>query len=107
MAFRHLLRRLVGAPMFTGVTLLTLALGIGANIAIFSVISGVLLSPLPYPDAERLVSVWQSAPSLNIKDLSASFSDYFIFREENRVFQDIGIWSGGSVSVTELGEPEQ
>ena len=107
MALRHLLRRLLRAPMFTGVTLLTLALSIGANIAIFSVINGLLLKPLPYADAERLVSVWQTAPDLNLKDVNASPSDYFTFREENRVFQDLGIWDSGSASVTGLGEPEQ
>src|SRR5271165_515082 len=58
----HVIRRLLRAPMFSFITLLTLAIGIGANTAIFSVISGVLLKPLPYLDADRLVGVWQTAP---------------------------------------------
>jgi hypothetical protein len=69
---RQVLRRLGRAPMFTAVTLVTLAVGIGANTAIFSVIDGVLLRPLPYPRPEQLVAVWLTAPGLNIKDLNPS-----------------------------------
>jgi hypothetical protein len=67
---RHVLRRLRRAPMFTAVTLLTLAAGVGANTAIFSVLEGVLLKPLPYPRADRLVGVWHTAPGIGIADLS-------------------------------------
>jgi hypothetical protein len=63
----HVARRLLRAPMFTAITLLTLAIGIGANTAIFSVINAVLFRPLPYPDPDRLVGVWHSAPGINIK----------------------------------------
>ena len=105
--FKHVVRRLVRSPMFTVVTLFTIAIGVGANSAIFSVINGVLLKPLPYPDPERLVSVWQTAPGIGITDLNASPSDYFTFREENRTFQHFGIWTGDSVSVTGLAAPEQ
>jgi putative ABC transport system permease protein len=104
---RQALRRLARAPMFTAVTLLTLAVGIGANSAIFSVVEGVLLKPLPYPQPDRLVSVLQTAPGLNIKELPASPSTYFIYREQNRTFEDIGIYQDDSVSVTGLAEPEQ
>ena len=104
---KHVIRRLVHSPMFTVVTLLTIALAVGANSAIFSVINGILLKPLPYPDPGSLVSVWQSAPGININDLKLSPSDYFTFREENRTFQQFGIWSGGTVSVTGIGAPEQ
>jgi len=104
---RYVLRRLVRSPTFTGATLLTIAIGIGANTAIFSVINGILLKPLPYADPDTLVGVWGSAPGLNIKDLNLSPSFYFTFREQNRSFQDIGLWTGGSASVTGLAEPEQ
>ena len=93
--------------MFAVVTLVTIAIGVGANSAIFSVINGILLKPLPYPDPESLVSVWQTAPGIGIKDLNASPSDYFTFREENRTFQRFGIWTGDSVSVTGLAAPER
>ena len=104
---KHVLRRLMHSPMFTVVTLVTIGIGIGANSAIFSVVNGVLLKPLPYPDPGRLVSVWQSAPGLGMEDLNLSPSDYFTFRDENRTFQQFGVWSGDSVSVTGLTAPEQ
>ncbi len=100
-------RRLTHAPMFTAITLITLALGIGANTAIFSVLSGVLIKPLPYPRPEQLVGVWEKAPGLGAMDVNASPSTYFTFREENRTFKDIGLWRNDSVSVTGMGEPEQ
>jgi predicted permease len=94
--------------MFTVITLLTLAIGIGANTAIFSVVSGVLLKPLPYPDPDRLVAVWQKAPGLdNMTDLNASPATYFTYREESRTFQDIGLWRHDSVSVTGISQPEE
>ncbi len=93
--------------MFTGIALLTLAVGIGANAAVFSVIDGVLLKPLPYPQAGRLVGVWHTAPRIGIPELNMSPSDYFIYRSQSRTFQDIGLYSGDSVSVTGVGEPEQ
>src|SRR5271156_4906943 len=81
---RLVLRRLRRAPLFTAITLITLAAGVGANTVVFSVLEGVLLKPLPYPRAEDLVGVWQTAPGLNIKDLSLSPSTYLIFREQNQ-----------------------
>jgi putative ABC transport system permease protein len=103
----HLSRSLMRSPMFTAVTVLTIGIGVGANTAIFSVIDGILLRPLPYADAERLVSVSQSAPSLNLPNMNLSPSDYFTFREENRVFQEFGVWQSGTASVTGLAAPEQ
>ena len=105
--FSHVLRRLMHSPTFTAVTLLTVGIGVGANTAMFSVINGILLKPLPYRDPEALLGVWQTAPALNIKNLQASPSDYFTFRDENRSFEHIGVWTGGSVSVTGLGPPER
>ena len=104
---RQVVRRLMRSPMFTVVTLLTIAIGVGANSAVFSVVNGVLLKPLPYPDPGALIGVWQTAPRLNIKDLEASPSDYFTFREENRTFQEFGVWNGDSVAVTGRAPPEQ
>lgn len=104
---RHVLRRQWRTPLFTAITLLTIALGIGANTAIFSVINGILLKPLPYPESDRLVAVWQTAPGMNIPDLNASPATYFTYREEGHTFQDIGLWRSDSVSVTGIAEPEQ
>ncbi len=93
--------------MFTIVAVVTIAIGIGANAAIFSVINGVLLKPLPYPEPNRLVAVRQAAPSLGFKDMELSPADYFTFREENRAFERFGVWSTDRVSITGLGAPEQ
>src|SRR6266404_2044422 len=104
---RQVLRRLRRAPMFTAITLITLAAGVGANTVVFSVLQGVLLKPLPYPHSEELVGVWHTAPGINIPELNMSPSNYFIYREQGHSFQDIGMYQGDSVSVTGVGEPEQ
>jgi predicted permease len=93
--------------MFTLIAIFTLALGIGANTAIFSVVRGVLLKPLPFDGADRLVGLWHTAPGLGIPLLNMAPSYYFIYREEGRVFEDVGLWNGGAVSVTGTGEPER
>jgi len=104
---RHVLRRLFRAPLFTAITLATVAISIGANTAVFSVIEGILLKPLPFPESGELASVMLTAPGVNLKSLQASPSVYFVFREENRVFQDIGLWGDAVVTVTGLAEPER
>jgi len=103
---KQVLRRLGRAPMFTAITLLTLAIGIGANTVIFSVVEGILLKPLPYPHAEQLIGVWHTAPGINIPQLNMAPSIYFIDREQNTTFQDIGVYNGDAFSVTGAGEPE-
>lgn len=104
---RQVVRRLWRAPVFTLVTLITFAIGVGANIAVFSVVEGVLLKPLPYPHPESLVGVWHSAPGLNLDEVNMAPSNYFLYREQNHVFEDIGVYQGDSVAVTGGGTPEQ
>jgi hypothetical protein len=104
---RHAARRLTRTPMFTVATLITLALGIGANTAIFSIINGALLKPLPFPEPDRLVGLWQTAPGVNITDLNASIADYVTYREESRTLADVAIWNGNALTVTGLAEPER
>jgi len=74
---------------------------------IFSVLEGVLLKPLPYPHPEQLIGVWHQAPGVGITNLNMSPSIYFIDREQNTTFQDLGVYDGDSLSVTGAGEPEQ
>jgi predicted permease len=105
--FKYVLRRFIRTPLFAAVTLTTLAIGIGANTAIFTVVDAVLLKPLPYRQPDQLVGVWEKAPGLGFPELNASPSTYFTFREENQTFQDIGLYRGDSVSVTGIAEPEQ
>ena len=100
-------RRLLTTPMFSAVAILILGIGIGANAAIFSVVNGVLLKPLPFAEPDRLVGVWHTAPGINIPLLNMGPSNYFVYREEGRTFEEIGLWDGASVSVTGTGEPER
>ena len=93
--------------MFTAVTVITLAAGIGGNTVVFSVLEGVLLKPLPYPRTEELVGVWHNAPGLQITDLNMSPSNYFVYREQGKTLQDIGMYQRDSVSITGVVEPEQ
>lgn len=104
---RRALRRLSHAPLFAAVAALTLGIGIGANTAIFTVVNSVLLRPLPFEDADRLVGVWHSAPGLNLPLLNQSPAFYLTYREENRVFEDTALWNDWAVSVTGTGEPER
>lgn len=104
---QQIVRRFARSPIFTLVSLVTLAAGVGATIAVFSVIEGVLLKPLPYPHPEELVGVWHTAPGLNMDQVNMAPSNYFIYREQNHVFQQIGLYQGDSVSVTGHGRPEQ
>ena len=103
---KQVFRRLGRAPLFTAITLFTLAIAIGANTVVFSVVDGVLLKPLPYPHPEQLIGVWHTAPGINIKDLNMSPSIYFIDREQNTTLQDIGVYQGDSLNVTGVGQPE-
>src|SRR5882724_7819196 len=111
---RQILRRLGRAPMFTTITLLILAVGIGSTTAIFSVLNGVLLKTLPYPRSEELVDVKLRAPALGFNDLTLCPPLYFPFREQNRTLRDIGHYDPGKNSagrlanvVTGVGEPER
>jgi len=104
---KQVFRRLASAPLFTVITLVTLAAGVGGNTVVFSVLESVLLKPLPYPKPNELIGVWHTAPGINIDDLNMAPSHYFIYREQNKSFQDVGVYQGDSVSVTGLAEPEQ
>jgi len=104
---RQVLRRLLRAPLFTIVAMITLAAGVGANTVIFSVVQGVLLKPLPYPQPDRLIGVWHTAPGVNLNELNMAASNYFIYREQSRTFEDIGMFQPDTVSITGIAEPEQ
>src|SRR6266536_2108606 len=82
-------RQLVNKPGFTAVAVLTLALGIGANTAIFSIIHGVLLKPLPYPEPDRLVTLWERSPQRGIEQESVSGPNYLDWRAQNSVLLEM------------------
>jgi predicted permease len=104
---RYALRGMRRQPTFTLAVVLTLALSLGASTAIFAVVNGVLLKPLPYPKAEQLVSLKHTAPGVNIEDLRLSPTQLFTYRDEGRVFQQIGLYGDGGTTITGIGEPEQ
>src|SRR5262249_32623069 len=104
---RYATRRLGANPSFTAVSVLTPALGIGASTAIFSVIHGVLLKPLPYSDSGRLVALVHTAPGIKIEKLQLATSLYFTYAEENRVFEDVAMWTSNSWTATGLTEPDK
>ena len=97
---RYAIRNLVRSPGFTVVALLTLALGIGANTAIFSVVNGVLLRPLPYPDAEQIVHIWSTSPAEPKGSFSAA--DFLEFRRDNRSLLKLGGYREDALVMTTL-----
>ena len=104
---RYSFRRLLRRPTFTLAAVLTLALGIGANTAVFSVVNAVLLKPLSYPQSNELVSLQHVAPGLNPGALGLAPDLYFTYRDENRTFEHLGVFGDGGATVTGVGDPEQ
>ncbi|HSL84592.1 MAG TPA: ABC transporter permease, partial [Thermoanaerobaculia bacterium] len=104
---RYVLRSLRRAPAFTATAVLTLALGLGATVAVFSVVHGVLLKPLAFEEPERLVGVWHEAPGMGWDTINQSPALYFTYREHSEAFVDTGMWDNNQVTVTGTGEPEE
>src|SRR5436309_7473809 len=102
---RYAVRILAKSPAFTAVAVLTLALGIGANTAIFSVVNAVLLRPLPYPESERLV--WLSERSPNFPTMSVSYPNFSDWRSQQQVFEEIGVYHWGNYNLTGKGQPSR
>jgi predicted permease len=105
--FRYAVRRLRKNLSFSVTAVLTLALGIGATTAIFTVVYSVLIQPLPYPNADELVRIRHSAPGLNSTDIFASTNMYITYRQENRTFAAIGLWFEDSATLTDRGGAER
>jgi predicted permease len=104
---RHAARVLRRGPGFTAMAVFTLALGIGATTAIFSVVYGVLLKPLPFAEPERLVGLYHRGPGVNLAVMNQGPATYFIYRDNQKTFEDIGAWDRQEVSITGRGEPER
>jgi predicted permease len=104
---RYALRTFRKQPVFTLVAVLTLTLGIGANTAIFSLLYQTLLRPLPYPDADRLVFVWNSYKGINLDQASVSIPDYFDRTTQAPAVEDATLFTGGAATLNEGGNPEQ
>jgi putative ABC transport system permease protein len=100
-------RMLLKQPGFTLIAVVTLALGIGANTAIFSVVNGVLLRPLPYPGHERLLMVWSNFQTQGLTRLGLSQLEYVRLRSESKAFAQVGAFRGSTATLTGTGEPER
>ena len=103
----HAFRSLRKSPSYAAVTILTLALGIGANSAIFSVVNGVLLKPLPYPQPERLLFITSQFPALGFDQFWVSAPEFVEFRERQRSFDDVGAYRAGAVNLGTSDQPRR
>jgi predicted permease len=101
------LRMLRKKPMFTAVAVLTLALGVGANTAIFSIVNAVLLRPLPYPNPDRLVRIYFNNPGVGVRDTLFSVPELDDLRNRSGVFDEVSAVGGGSVNLTGASHPER
>ncbi|MGH9940519.1 MAG: ABC transporter permease, partial [Blastocatellia bacterium] len=104
---RYGARMLLKKPGFTSIAVFTLALGIGANTAIFSVVYAVLLRPLPYHEPERLTLLWTKLDKLGLEQAPVSEPEALDFREQSKLFEGFGVVNGSRFALTGNGEPEQ
>ena len=103
----YAVRMLAKGPGFTVAAILSLAIGIGANTSIFSIINALLLRPLPYQDAERLAILWNRSPGLNITEDWFSTAQYFDIKNGHHGFEQVAIAIGGNYNLTGHGDPER
>jgi predicted permease len=103
---KQVFRRLLRAPLFSTITLITLSVGIGANAVVFGVVYGVLLKPLSYPHPDQLIGIWHNASGIGFDNLNMAPFLYFIDREQSKTLQDVGLYNGDSPTITGVGQPE-
>ena len=104
---RHAIRNLLRTPGFTAVAVLTLALGIGANAAIFSIVNGVVLRPLGYPEPDRLVYISSQFPTMGFEQFWVSVPEYLELSERQRSFERIGAYTTGRSNLTAPDRPRR
>ncbi len=102
---RYGARMLLKNPGFTLIAVITLALGIGANTAIFSVVNGVLLRPLPYNEPDRLARVYSEFPTMNLRKFWISAPEYLDIQKEAKSWESIGAWAAGGANIAATGDP--
>ena len=104
---RYAVRMLLKNPGFTLVAVLAVALGIGANSAMFSVINAVLLRPLPYHQPDRLVTIWEESPQRDLYEIPVSLADFNDWVDQNHVFEDLSAYTFTNLNLSGAGEPER
>ena len=105
---RYAIRTLAKSPGFAAIAILTLALGIGANTAIFSIVDAVLLRPLPFKNPSRLVMLWESLPEIGFPKIEGSAPDIVLYEREQKSFESVGTFLNKDVDISGgLGEPER
>ncbi|HYY56577.1 MAG TPA: ABC transporter permease [Pyrinomonadaceae bacterium] len=104
---RYGVRMMLKKPGFSIIAILALALGIGANTAIFSVVNAVLLRPLPFTDPDQLVIVWMDNRPMGVNEDIHSYPNYADYRDQNKVFDKLAAYRGASLNLTGTGEPER
>src|SRR4051812_31004873 len=104
---KYSVRRLLKSPAFTVIVVVTLALGIGANTAIFSVVNTVLLRPLPYRSPEQLATIVHFYPTLNDLEAPVSAMGFRDYRDKTQSFEAMGVETGWAANLTGTGEPER
>ncbi len=100
-------RSLLKRPALTIIAIVTLAIGIGANSAIFSVVNALLLKPLPFPDPDRIVALWEKVPSRGVERNEVTVANYLDWRAQNRTFEQLGIYRWWSTNLTGANSPER
>ncbi|HKF54320.1 MAG TPA: permease prefix domain 1-containing protein, partial [Blastocatellia bacterium] len=103
---RFAVRTLLKAPAFTLAAVIALALGIGANTGIFSLIHAVLLRPLPFPDADRLVTLWERRPESGEANIPISGFEFIAWHDQSHTFERLALYESGLATLTGRGEPE-
>ena len=100
-------RRLLASPAFFLISLLTLAIGIGANVAIFTVVNSILLRPLPYSESEDLMLLWNTAPAIDLPLLGHADATYFYLREETRTLESMALFADTQLTLTAIDSPQR
>ena len=105
--FHYAMRNILKRPGFTAIAVITLALGIGANTAIFSSINALLIKPLPFPDLDRVVAIWDKAPSRGVEHNEVALANYLDWRAQNRSFEQLALYRWWSTNLTGGDTPER
>src|SRR5215216_6743685 len=104
---RYALRNLLKRPAFTLIAVSTLALGIGANTAMFSAFNALLLKPLPFPELDRVVAIWDKQPSLGYTHNEVAFANYLDWQSQNQSFEQLALYRWWNANITGIDSPER